>query len=291
MMSYFSRIRIRPDIKELSELAGILKTDHYGVHRLLWRLFPEQEQRTFLYREEIAREQLGTLPTVRGEPVYYLVSQTKPDAGENSLFEVDSKDYQPKLETGQRLKFDCRVNPVITRNGQKHDVVMDAQLIFLVSLVKACQLETLLFAKPDKGDYKKLLLAQGGETLNKLITESLVNNQCYAERLQQVSSQSDKLEWTIKAHVDTALENWLKKQGERFGFKLLIGDNGLTKLQNSAYLWHNLNSKGKKAGFSSVDFTGELQITDKIEFEKALFQGIGRSKAFGCGLLLIKRVV
>jgi CRISPR system Cascade subunit CasE len=35
-----------------------------------------------------------------------------------------------------------------------------------------------------------------------------------------------------------------------------------------------------KSGFSSVDFTGEQQITDMNKFMEALFPGIGRSKAF-----------
>lgn len=291
---YFSRVQIRSDIKELSELTRILKDDSHGMHRLLWRLFPGQEKRTFIYREEFAREQLGPSPSVRGEPIYYLVSQIKPVADQNSLFKVESKDYRPQLEIGQRLQFDCRVNPVIARQGKKHDVMMDAQLQFLSSLIKACGLESLLSAKPDKGEYKKLLLSNGGEPLNQRLTEVLGNDPRYAGRLQQISNLSDKLEWDIKAHIDVALENWLKKQGERLGFKLIVGDDGITKLQNSAYLWHGLpqkaNKKGDKAGFSSVDFCGELQITDTAAFEQALFQGMGRSKAFGSGLLMIRRV-
>lgn len=290
---YFSRVRIRSNIKELSELARIFKGDSHGVHRLLWRLFPEQEQRTFLYREEIAREQLGALPAVRGEPIYYLLSQTKPVEQEGSLFKVESKDYRPQLEIGQRMGFDCRVNPVITRQGKKHDVVMDAQLQFLSSLVNAFKLEPLLSVKPDKGEYKKLLLANGGEALNQRLTELLANDPRYTERLRQIFSLFDKLDWSIKAQIDVALESWLKKQGERMGFELTVGNDGLSKLQNSAYIWHGLpektKQKDKKSGFSSVDFTGELQITDTAKFEQALFKGIGRSKAFGCGLLMIRR--
>jgi CRISPR system Cascade subunit CasE len=222
-----------------------------------------------------------------------LVSKTKPVEPESSLFKVESKDYRPQLEIGQRLGFDCRVNPVVTRQGKKHDVVMDAQLQFLSSLVKAFQLEPLLSSKPDKGDFKKLLLAKGGEALNQRLSELLANDLRYAERLRQISSLSDKLEWAIKAHIDIALENWLKKQGERLGFALVVGYDGLTKLQNSAYIWHGLPEKTKqknnKSGFSSVDFSGELQITDREKFEQVLFQGIGRSKAFGCGLLMIRR--
>lgn len=290
---YFSRVRIRPDIYKSSKLAKVLEGNVYGCHQLLWDLFPEQGKRTFLYREEIAREQLGPSPAVRGEPVYYLVSQTKPVVAEGSLFSVNSKEYHPQLEAGQHLQFDCRVNPVISRQGKKHDVAMDAQLQFLTSLVKTHSLDGSLPAKTDKGVYKKLLLEQGGTALNAGLNELLAADLRYAERVGQVSGLAAKLDWAIKARVDQALANWMIKQGERCGFALLTDDNGLPKLQNSAYAWHGLQQKavkkGEKSGFSSVDFTGELQITDPETFRQTLFTGLGRAKAFGCGLLMVKR--
>ncbi len=289
---YFSRVRIRPGILKSSQLSRVLENNIYGSHRLLWDLFPGQEQRTFIYREEIAREQLGPSPSVRGEPVYYVVSQSKPVAGEDSLFTVDSKDYCPRLTIGQRLTFECRVNPVIARQGKKHDVVMDAQLQFLLALLKVQQLEHLLSARPNKGEYKQLLLANGNEALTQRLTELLAADMRYAERLSQISGLTDKLEWAIKAEINKALESWLQKQGKRCGFSLSVGDDGLAKLQNSAYTWHSLSQKvarkSQQSGFSSVDFTGELQITDSEKFQRTLFQGLGRSKAFGCGLLLVR---
>ena len=42
--------------------------------------------------------------------------------------------------------------------------------------------------------------------------------------------------------------------------------------------------------YSTVDFQGILTVTNIDLFRKALFSGIGKSKAFGCGLLLIKRI-
>ncbi|MBE9580954.1 MAG: type I-E CRISPR-associated protein Cas6/Cse3/CasE [Proteobacteria bacterium] len=48
--------------------------------------------------------------------------------------------------------------------------------------------------------------------------------------------------------------------------------------------------KEKKSGFSSVDFLGDLEITDVKKFTKALFGGLGRAKAFGCGLMLVRRI-
>lgn len=290
---YFSRVSIRPDIFKSSQLGKVLESNVYGMHRLLWDMFPEEKDRTFLYREEIAREQLGALPAVRGEPVYYLVSQAKPAA--TPLFQVVTKDYLPEkdgrfpLAVGQSLKFELRANPVVTRFDKKHDLVMDSQLKFLKSMVEELNLGTGLPVKPEKSSYKKLLLDKGGDVLRQRLAEILQNDFHYVELPEQLSAL---LEWTIKAQVEQALENWLANQGKRLGFKLGIDGNGLNKLQTSAYQWHGLptkGNKGDKSGFSTVDFTGELQITDAVNFKQALFSGIGRSKAFGCGLLMVKR--
>jgi len=285
---YFSRVQLQPDFFKSSQLHRVLKDNTYSSHRLLWDLFSEQ-QRSFLYREEIAREQLDSLSNVRGEPVYYLVSKSKPIEPENSLFKVNTKNYQPKLVEGQVLNFECRVNPVITRKGKKHDVVMDAQLVFLNDLITQLNLKSELPTKPEKKDYKHLLLAKGGEALNQQLTNNIEPDNRYSDRLLQAINTTEKLEWAIKAHIDKALENWWKRQGKRCGFELIDDDIGLSKLQNSAYQWHGLPEKGKRAGFSSVDFTGELKITDIEKFKQTLFNGIGRSKAFGCGLLMIRR--
>ncbi|OAI10348.1 type I-E CRISPR-associated protein Cas6/Cse3/CasE [Methylomonas koyamae] len=291
---YFSRVRIRPDIFKSSQLARVLEGNVYGCHQLLWDLFPEQDKRTFLYREEIAREQIGPAPAVRGEPLYYIVSQTKPIELEGSLFKVESKTYEPQLTKGQCLQFDCRVNPVVSRQGKKHDVAMDAQLQFLASLIKSHGLDGALPAKTDKGIYKRLLLEKGGAALEVELSELLAVDRYYAERLGQISGLADKLEWAIKARVDQALTGWMIKQGERCGFELLADEDELPKLQNSAYAWHTLQQKaakkGEKSGFSSVDFTGEIQITDPEKFRQTLFTGLGRAKAFGCGLLMVRRL-
>ena len=47
-----------------------------------------------------------------------------------------------------------------------------------------------------------------------------------------------------------------------------------------------------KAGslrFSTVDFRGHLTIRDPDALQQALNQGVGHAKAFGCGLLLVRR--
>ena len=314
---YFSRIRIRPEIFKSTQLAQILSDNSYNMHRLLWDLFTRQKQRSFLYREEIAREQLGTQAGVRGEPIYYVVSSTRPFS-EKPLFQVETKNYQPKLQKGDRLSFELRANPVVTekvdrenpehylgersrrqmankdkltKKRVRHDIVRDAQKTFLTSLCAELNLQSRLPSAPRKQEFKKVLLTHGGHALDGRLTTLLKGDFRYAERLRQSMQLHSKLEWSIKAIVDDALEKWMIRQGERHGFSLAKDDNNQYKLQNSAYLWHSIKAdKEKKSGFSSVDFLGDLEITDVNKFTKALFGGIGRAKAFGCGLMLVRRV-
>ena len=47
---------------------------------------------------------------------------------------------------------------------------------------------------------------------------------------------------------------------------------------------------GKKIELSTLDFEGVLQVTESDRFLGALLNGIGPAKAFGCGLMLVKRI-
>ena len=314
---YFSRIRIRPEIFKNTQLAQVLSESSYNMHRLLWDLFSDVKRRNFLYREEIAREQLGTQSGVRGEPIYYVVSSTIPSS-ENPVFQVEVKGYQPKLQKGDRLSFHLRANPVVTqkvvrenpdhylkersrrkvlnknkltKKRVRHDVVMDAQKTFLTSLCAELNLQSHLSSAPLKKDYKKVLLTHGVLQLNERLTTLLKNDFRYSECLKQTKRIHSKLDLSIKAIVDDALEKWMRRQGERHGFSLAKDSNNQYKLQNNGYRWHSIKAKkGKKSGFSSVDFLGDLEITDVEKFTNALFVGIGRAKAFGCGLMLVRRI-
>jgi CRISPR system Cascade subunit CasE len=42
--------------------------------------------------------------------------------------------------------------------------------------------------------------------------------------------------------------------------------------------------------FSEIDFEGVLTVTDPEKLCTALFKGIGKAKAFGCGLMMVRRV-
>jgi CRISPR system Cascade subunit CasE len=78
---------------------------------------------------------------------------------------------------------------------------------------------------------------------------------------------------------------WLQAQGERSGFKLTsppeIGGYAQIPVERT---------KGRRpVGFSVLDFAGELEIIDPSAFLTKLASGFGGAKAFGNGLMLIRR--
>ncbi|HAN3907922.1 TPA: type I-E CRISPR-associated protein Cse1/CasA [Escherichia coli] len=84
-------------------------------------------------------------------------------------------------------------------------------------------------------------------------------------------------------HQQQAALDWLAAQGERSGFTLL--DTSV-----DAYRQQQLRRENswQLIQFSSVDYTGMLTVTDPGLFLQRLSQGYGKSRAFGCGLMLIK---
>ena len=89
-----------------------------------------------------------------------------------------------------------------------------------------------------------------------------------------------------KDAMDQAAREWLAGQGEKNGFALLGPP------QISGYRQHSLGRKrqGKPIQFSGVDYNGTLEVTDTPAFMSLLEQGLGRSKAFGFGMMMIRRL-
>lgn len=78
---------------------------------------------------------------------------------------------------------------------------------------------------------------------------------------------------------------WLGARMKRNGFSFEPG-----QVIAEGYQQHQCRIKRQKPfiRYSTVDFQGLLTVADPDRFRGALFAGIGKSKAFGCGLLLIK---
>mgnify|MGYP003110417331 CR=1 FL=1 len=88
-----------------------------------------------------------------------------------------------------------------------------------------------------------------------------------------------------KDAMDAAARQWLAGQGEKNGF-VLRGEPEV-----SGYRQHSLGRRrqGKPIQFSGVDYSGTLEVTDARAFMASLAQGLGRSKAFGFGMMMIRR--
>ncbi len=251
---YLSRIQVAPAIAEHSQLGFMLKDRSYGIHRLLWDLFSTPNR--FLYREESTREQLASNHSL---PLYYVLSEIAP-VEKSPIFEIDSKPFNPALKAGDQLAFRLRANPTVARKqegdkkSKRHDVVMNAQRDWLI---KSCE-ESGLNSVGTKSQLRHLLIERG-----------------------QV--QSKVLDDQLDDVMNGAALKWLAARAPKGGFQL-------QSTQATGYRWHALPEKNRTAGFSSLDYEGVLSVEEPRLFAELIGQGIGPSKAFGCGLMLIRRI-
>ncbi|MEH2920672.1 type I-E CRISPR-associated protein Cas6/Cse3/CasE [Samsonia erythrinae] len=213
---FFSRITLQLDKLPHVMAEKRLHAGGYASHQWLWQLFPEQQQRSFLFREQ-AHET---------KSLFYLLSEQEPQVNHN-LFQVETKPYRPQWHNGMALAFSLRANPVVTREGKRSDVLMDASHQGKVAGLAGAEL------------------------------------------------------WR---HQQQRAHDWLVRQGENGGFSV-------SGCRVDGYQRHRLNKPGQASAimFSSVDYDGVLHITDVERFAIAVRQGLGKSKALGCGLLLLKR--
>src|SRR4051812_6130753 len=123
---YFTRATLRRDVPAAALRALLLPVGDSARagagHKVVWTLFGDsaERERDFLWREADAG-------------VYYFLSRRPPE-DRHELFEVDTpKPFNPRFETGDRLRFSLRANATVSRKerpdqqrGKPCDVVMDA---------------------------------------------------------------------------------------------------------------------------------------------------------------------
>ena len=184
------------------------------------------------------------------QPLYYLLSAREPENWPEFL-QVEHKKFTPKLAAGGRYGFSLRANAVVTR-------------------------------KVDDSSKRRI---------RRDIVEAKVD-----EYKQRFPNRQDRPPNAVIHHE--AGEQWLQKQGEKFGFRLL----DLT-ISNHQYFAYQKKGDGAQRRFASLDFDGVLAVTDPQVFIEAMYtgrpnqqkkkpivRGVGRSMAYGCGLMLIRRV-
>jgi len=118
---YLSKVRINANHATARYLIELGANNVYPAHQAIWQLFPNQDTRTFLFREEL---------TSSGFSEFYVLSKAGPI--EHDAFTVQTKDFNPELKVQQRLSFRLRVNPTICITNsaglsRRHDVLMHAK--------------------------------------------------------------------------------------------------------------------------------------------------------------------
>jgi CRISPR system Cascade subunit CasE len=228
---FLSRARLRADSSVQAIAPLLLPEDGHArllaAHRLVWSLMSDEPDRIrdFLWREE--------------KPGAFLILAPRSAAADGSLFDVESKPWEPRLRAGDRLGFMLRANPTVARGsstrvpgergvrGKRHDVVMDA-LRDVAPGARAAH-------RPDA------IIAAGRQ--------------------------------------------WLIQQGARGGFvprddSLRIDGYDTVRISRTG---------GKPVEFGWLDFEGVIEVTDPAALLAAVLTGLGRARAFGCGLMLLRR--
>ena len=84
--------------------------------------------------------------------------------------------------------------------------------------------------------------------------------------------------------MQTAAHGWLQRQGDAHGFTLhAVAVDGYERVAMP-------RPSGGRAIFGVLDLSGVLEVTHPELLVAKLGQGFGRARAFGCGLMLVRRV-
>lgn len=191
---------------------------------------------------------------------FITLSERKP-VDPHDLFDIkDPKPFEPELKKGDQLQFLLRVNATMDRKDPK-----DAG-------------RKVKKGRPVSKRYDVVM-----DALKRLEPKDRLKNR--------------------QAVTQTALENWFKKRGEQSGFEpvpftvtiekeegVLIQEQRLVAVQEYDVLDLPRNGRDKMS-FGVADLTGKIQVTEPDLLISRLMQGMGRAKAFGCGLMLIRRPV
>lgn len=155
---YFNRITLKPDAATNKSFWDIFSND-YAIHQIIWNLFsttPDMK-RDFIYRQEVMQK----------KPVFYAVSSSLPPAP-SPLWNIESKEYAPIINEGQRLSFSLRANPIVSKRDQsdrqhRHDVIMDLKTRYRTGNEQVCSIPGDIVTEAGVAWLKKKAVQNGFE--------------------------------------------------------------------------------------------------------------------------------
>ena len=184
-----------------------------------------------------------------GRGKFLIVSARQPQ--DSSLFKpLESKVFAPVLETGDRLAFVLRANATRDRRSGSQD------------------------SGPQ------------GNGRNKPRRDRRVDVVMHAMQemdLERGATGPKSRAAQRMGVAGSAAKSWFENQGERRGFQV----NAVTV---EDYRVLKIGRRGnREATFGVLDLKGLLTVRDPEAFTNTLFTGLGRGRAFGCGLMLAQR--
>ncbi|MDR2354717.1 MAG: type I-E CRISPR-associated protein Cas6/Cse3/CasE [Clostridiales Family XIII bacterium] len=155
----------------------------------------------------------------------------------------------------------------------------------------------ILIAAPIKPDFTDFIRQYGwpasgqtgesgdyGQLLDRITQDSVWRFRLTANPVHTVKGK-------IYAHVTAAHQrNWLLDRAECNGF-VLQGD-ALDVVRRDTIRFHKgRGTERREVTLARASFEGVLTVRDAALFKNALTQGIGRARAYGCGLLTVARLL
>lgn len=202
--------------------------------------------------------------TYREHQVLWQLFDTDPDAARDFL-------YRQVIEQGRIKYYVLSERMPVDRSGMW---VVDTPKPYDPKLVEGQRLFFTLRANP----VVTVAAAEG-----KKLRHDVVMN---AKKRMSFDALSPVDRPPLQQLVQDSCVPWLQARAESNGFS--IEPEFVTV---DGYQQHESFAKQQKrpVRYSTVDFQGILTVTDPEQFRTALFSGIGKAKAFGCGLMLIRR--
>lgn len=254
-LSRISPVREAFEHKDWVAIGGL---DPYGQHQLLWKFFDlprtqSTDQTPFLFRSERSD----------GLPLFYVLSRVAPH-DTSGKWRIDPREYRPDLRAGDRLAFKLRANPVSLAKKDR----------------ERGELESWRRSREKKGLRAKDVTRK--RTRHDVVMDA-------KQRMGWKDLPPDERPSLARLAYEAG-SCWLREKEARLGY--LIEAN---RLRVDGHFVHCLKGRRDEKGIcrgialSTLDFEGELSVADPEIFLPALLNGIGPAKAFGCGLLLVRR--
>jgi CRISPR system Cascade subunit CasE len=105
--------------------------------------------------------------------------------------------------------------------------------------------------------------------------------QLVASPTKKISSEGKNSKRVLLNKEEDQID-WLIRKGQQNGFEVSLPSIILRPSEVKS-------GRKKEVFFRSVEFSGNLAVTEPKQFLEALVKGIGSEKAFGCGLLMLSR--